>query len=78
METLPKGDEYGPTAEPSSRIKIKPSTLMPMGETKVIEMTRETAVKLIQDLVQDLSGTGIRKEVFRTSENEWLVFKVKD
>jgi hypothetical protein len=57
---------------------IQPSTLLPLGKTEVIEMTRETAVKLIQDLVQDLSRTGVRKEVFRTSENEWLIFKVKD
>jgi hypothetical protein len=49
-----------------------------LGQTEVIEMTRDTAVKLIQDLVQDLSRTGIRKEVFRTNENKWLVFKVKD
>lgn len=65
-------------SEPSKRTTIQPSTLLPLGKTEVIEMTRETAVKLIQDLVQDLSQTGIRKEVFRTSENGWLVFKVKD
>lgn len=64
--------------EPSKRIQIQTSTLLPMGETTVIEMSKETAVKMIQDLVQDLSHTGVRKEVFRTSENKWLVFKVKD
>jgi hypothetical protein len=49
-----------------------------MGETTVVEMSRETAVKLIHDLVQDLSTTGVRKEVFRTGDNTWLIFKVKD
>jgi len=66
------------SAEPSKNTTIQTSTLLPLGQTEVIEMTRDTAVKLIQDLVQDLSRTGIRKEVFRTNENKWLVFKVKD
>lgn len=61
----------------AKRIQIKTSTILPLGKAEVIEMDRETAVKLIQDLVQDLSGTGVRKEVFRTNENGWLIFKVK-
>jgi hypothetical protein len=65
-------------SKPSKSTTIQTSTLLPLGQTEVIEMTRDTAVKLIQDLVQDLSRTGIRKEVFRTNENKWLVFKVKD
>jgi hypothetical protein len=62
----------------SKRIEIKVSTILPLGKTEVIEMDKETAVKLINDLVQDLSQTGIRKEIFRTNEDKWIVFKVKE
>lgn len=57
---------------------ISPTTMdFPDDNTEVLVMSKDTAIKLIQDLAQDLGNTGISKLVLRTEDNRYFILQVK-